>query len=822
MKKFSIMTTLLFLLFCTPVVHAQNSEIELFLVSQKAFEDGFYDVAMRYINQFLQEYPQTSKRSEARLLLGQCLFFKGQYLKAFEIFQALSAEPGYQDAVLFWLGETYLKGKDYDQAKERYQKILNVYPTSDYAPQASYALAWIDFETNHFEAAKERFQNFVKRFPSHQLTEDASFRVGECAFNSGFYSEAIQKFQKYIEAFQKSTRLDQAYFYIAESYYYSQEYTNSIKYYGLGKQQSRNDATKLISEIGIGWGFLRMKQYPDAQQAFEEAQKFADERKINTGESLLGLANLFTETKEYEKALGYYTQVIQNYPKSPRLSEAYLGKANLLYTIEQYEKAIETYTELIKNFNTTSNVPDTVEKAFLGLAWTYLKSGDSAKAIATFNDVIAHTQNKIVKVSALTQIGDAYQDMGDLEKALEAYDKILRDYPDTPYTDYAQYRQGVALLKLGKTKSAILSFQSLEKNFPESKYQTDVRYYMGVAYFNQGDWLMAKDYMAKFIQEISPDNDLQPDAHYILGLSCQNLKEYDEAMKIFKKIDRVFPQEIAIIQKVKVSMAKNLYEKGTVQEALKEFKIIVYKYPKTDAALEALLWLGEYYMQTFDFKNAITYYTQVTNEYPTSPQVADVIFALGQIYYKNEEFDKALSYFKQITPENGQEIYAKAKLAIADTFARQLDPTTAIETYENIIKTSPEFSRDAYIKMASIYKEGKNYEKAITAYRNALAVKTGSVNSTIHDSELQFEIADLSEMLSNPQGAADEYLKIPYLYPDDTSWVIKAYLRTARIFEDKEDWANAKIIYEKILGYDVDERTFAQERLEQINKMSEQ
>src|SRR5438128_1195285 len=64
-------------------------ETDLFLVAQKAFDDGFYDVAMRYIDEFVKKYPQSQKQVEARLLLGQCYFFKSQYLKAFDIFQSL-------------------------------------------------------------------------------------------------------------------------------------------------------------------------------------------------------------------------------------------------------------------------------------------------------------------------------------------------------------------------------------------------------------------------------------------------------------------------------------------------------------------------------------------------------------------------------------------------------------------------------------------------------------------------------------------------------------------------------------------------------------
>ncbi len=91
---------------------AESDETELFLIAQKAFDDGFYDVAIRYVTQFLEKYPQTGKRIQANQLLGQCYFFKGQYLKAFDIFQSLVQYSDFKDITLFWVGETYLKGSD--------------------------------------------------------------------------------------------------------------------------------------------------------------------------------------------------------------------------------------------------------------------------------------------------------------------------------------------------------------------------------------------------------------------------------------------------------------------------------------------------------------------------------------------------------------------------------------------------------------------------------------------------------------------------------------------------------------------------------------
>jgi len=79
-------------------------------------------------------------------------------------------------------------------------------------------------------------------------------------------------------------------------------------------------------------------------------------------------------------------------------------------------------------------------------------------------------------------------------------------------------------------------------------------------------------------------------------------------------------------------------------------------------------------------------------------------------------------------------------------------------------------------------------------------------------------IADGRQLLNQHDRAVEEYLKVSYLYPRDVYWVIKAYLRIARIFEDDEQWENAIITYTKILKFKTDESKFAQERLDWMDE----
>ncbi len=817
LQKFSIVILMLsFLCGSVGLLQAQENEQELFLVAQKAFEDGFYDVAMRYINQLLEQYPQTEKRVETNLLLGQCYFFKSQYLKAYDIFQDTLQYAKLKDATIFWLGETYLKGADYKQAEQHYRQVIDVYPHSEYAPQAYYSLGWVFFERNEFVEAKELFLKLIKNFPIHQLTEDALFKLGESEYNLQSYETTIQYFTNYVMRYPQSRRHAQCYFYIAEAYYYLQDVLTAVTYYAKAAEMAYDNNLILMARVSLGWSYLKLGKLNLAQGHFDSAYQFSTEKGILTDDVLLGQASLYVEMGQHKKAIASYGELIEQFVNSSRIAEAYLGYANTYYLLGKYAAAIKSYKILIEKLSEDKGRPEIMEKAYFGLAWAYLKAGNIDSSIKTFETIKDKTQSKTVKISALTQIGDAYQDVGQFENAIEIYDKILREYPESIYVDYVQYRQGIALLKMERIDAATLSFQSLQTNFPESQYLADVKYYLAVAYFTKEDWATAKKQIVDFINGGSGGSELLAEANYILALSYFNLEEYNEAQKIFQKIIRNYPSQSAMLKKAEVSIAKCIYKLGDVKTALKRFKIFIYKYPQSEATQEALMWLGEHYEESEELSQSLGYYEKFIADFPGSEKLGTVYYKLGQVYEAQQEYDQAIKAFKKINAEKDSSLFAQAQLAIASIFTKELDHEKALKTYQDIILTSPEFKRDAYVKIAEVWMAAKDYAKTIVAYQNALHSDKGE--SKFIKAQLQFNIADMYERLNQRKASVDEYLKIPYLYPEDVPWVVRAYLRVGRIFEDDEQWEDAKIIYNKIVQFQTDELKFAQERLEWIEK----
>lgn len=810
------------ILFLGNIVHptlcrADDKEGELFLVAQKAFDDGFYDVAIRYIEQFLTDYPQTQKRVQAQLLLGQCYFFKTQYLKAYDIFHQLLSFSEYQDATLFWLGETYFKGSDYTQATKHYQQLIDVYPESEYIPQALYSLGWTYFEQAKYPQAKEKFLTMLKKYPAHQLSEDAAFKLAESEYNLGSYETASQYFQNYILRFPQSTRHADAYFYIAEANYYLEDYLTAVTYYAKTADIAYDRKVSLMAKVGMGWSYLKLEKYELAQKSFEEAQRESEEHKIASDDIYLGLANLYSETGANEKALQSYTTLIQQFPSSPRLAQAKLGQANIYYALKDYPSAIKGYEEVIGQYSGSPEKQEIIEKAYYGLAWTFLKAGQIDASIQTFEKIMNQSTSKVVKLSALTQIGDAYQDINQMDKAIEVYDRILNEDPDSVYTDYVQFRQGIALLKLNKIEAATMAFQTLQANFPDSKYLPDVQYYLGVAYFKKKEWGQAAEHIEKYLHNFpAADNVFASESKYVLGLSYFNLEEYEPALNTFNDIRQNYPEQTNMLRVAEFNIAKCLYHLGQDKLAIEAMAAIPSKYPQTEAAQDALLWLGDHYLASGEYDQAIPYYEKFIADFPGSEKISLVHYEIGQVYQAQEQLEKALQQYNLIKPEPDANIYAKARLAIADIFAKDVDQQKAIETYQNIAQNSSDFKRDALFKIATIQRNNKEFSLAITSLEAALSAEQGA--GELVNAELQFHIGDTYEMLNDPGKAVENYLKIPYLYSKDTPWIVKSYLRIARIFENDEKWEDAKTIYDKIIQYQTEESKYAHERIDWIEQ----
>jgi TolA-binding protein len=787
--------------------HAQSTETDLLSAAQQAFNDGFSDVATRYLEDFLDKYPDSHSLPTAKLLLGECDFLRGEYDKALLLFEEISMQTdNKQDEVLFWRGETYLKENRVPEAQRDYQTVIDDFPQSSYLAQSLYSLGWSFFTEKKFGPAKQVFLHLANSFPNNQLTEDATLKIAECDYNSGRLKQAIEGFKLFTAKYPSSVHSCEVNFNIAESLYYQDRFESAAGYYQRALDATCDDNLRLAAYTAQGWDFIKLGRFGEAQNIFKKAQSFSKDKDLSDEDVVLGQANLAYEQGSYEQAVVLFTDFIQKYPQSLHWPQGYLGRANVFYLLKQYDEARSDYSRLLDQKD-----PEIFEKSQFGLGWCELKLGHTSEAISHFQAVLDYSHDSGLRANALIQMADVYQESNQWGTAAGMYDRVKKMYPNCDMMDYVLYRQAIAFLKTGKTDEALEDFKDLKDNFSDSKYLEDINYYMGVISFKRGDWQKSARTMESYLRGLSRPSEFTPEANYIMALSRLDLKEPEEALKVFQKILRLYPNDIDIAKNADIGIAKCQFELGQDREAVKRFKLIVYKYPKTDAGFEALLWLAQYYLKNGDADSATDYYKTIIDEYPDSPQMDQIHYELGQAYEFEGHSDNALEQYRAISNRDPQ-LTGKTRIAVAGIMSKDLDPQRAIAAYESIAANSPEYAGEAYLKLGQLYRNMQDYEKELAVYQSAIAARQGQIDRA----QIQFNLADTLELMSRTDEAIAEYLKIPDQYPNELEWVVKAYLRVAKIYEEGQDWEAARVTYQKIIQLNTPEATFAQERLDWI------
>ncbi len=178
----------------------------------------------------------------------------------------------------------------------------------------------------------------------------------------------------------------------------------------------------------------------------------AAKQPVPTAEILYKEALEAAKSKDYQTSIESYKKVKELFPDHPLAQLAQLEIAENYFNSEQYDEAIIAYEEFIKLYPGNINIPYAVFK----------------EALCYFN-----------------QISEADRDQSATRKAIEKFEKVIKDFPDTPYAvkayNYLKFsRKRLAeqeifianfYLKSGKYKAAERRYLHVLKFFPDIEIQ---------------------------------------------------------------------------------------------------------------------------------------------------------------------------------------------------------------------------------------------------------------------------------------------------------------------------------------------------------------
>ena len=105
--------------------------------------------------------------------------------------------------MLYWIGESYLKKKRYDEAISAYRKLIVEYDKGFYMEYAYYSLGWCYRHKNEDEKGIEIFNELVKKFPESKLFAKTCLSIGSMEYGLKHYDIAEDNFRKVLMKFKK-------------------------------------------------------------------------------------------------------------------------------------------------------------------------------------------------------------------------------------------------------------------------------------------------------------------------------------------------------------------------------------------------------------------------------------------------------------------------------------------------------------------------------------------------------------------------------------------------------------------------------------------
>jgi len=206
---------------------------------------------------------------------------------------------------------------------------------------------------------------------------------------------------------------------------------------------------------------------------------------------------------------GNFKQALKDVGKAKDIDDhdpgVYFVYGVIYFALKDYEKAEDFYKRAIDKDK------DYTEARY-NLCGLYLKLNQNDRAIEQCS-YAAKDPLYQARASAYTNIGIAYFNKGDINKAKEYYDKALDINPSLVYT---HNEIGKLYLSIGEEQKAINEFKIAINGF---KNYDEAYFNLGTAYLKKGDKLSACEAYRKVVQ-ISPNSEIALNARNYLNSVC--------------------------------------------------------------------------------------------------------------------------------------------------------------------------------------------------------------------------------------------------------------------------------------------------------------
>ncbi|HEY2582946.1 MAG TPA: tetratricopeptide repeat protein [Mucilaginibacter sp.] len=438
-----------------------------YALAYAAFGDEQYKKAATYFLKFLdgnEKDPNTINDAVTRL--GDSYFVAKEYGNALLYYNKIIEQHGKgEDYALFQRGMIQgLQGAP-DTKISTLTDVLNKFPNSDYADDASFEIAYTYFLKSDGATAKSDLEAMIQKYPTSSYVPRALVTIGLIDYNADNDDLAVESFKRVVQDYSSTDEAKLALKQIEKIYtdkgdaqtFINYAATTPIGNYTAADQENimitaannlylRGDWQGTVGGVNAYFDKFPTKPIYEKQARFIRAQSLVnlnrDDEAVTdynvilndwtspyTEQSLISMAKLYMAEKKYNDAVVFLKKLETN---SEYKADYNFAINNLLLCYAQMEMPDDAlnYVKQIRANEKSSQEDKFKTGLYAGLA--YLKKGDTTSAVNEFDYTVSNTKT-IAAAEAKYNVARIEYLKGRYKTSQKTCFDLVKDLPNYDY-----------------------------------------------------------------------------------------------------------------------------------------------------------------------------------------------------------------------------------------------------------------------------------------------------------------------------------------------------------------------------------------------------
>jgi soluble lytic murein transglycosylase len=359
-----------------------------------------------------------------------------------------------------------------------------------------------------------------------------------------------------------------------------------------------------------------------------------------------------------------------------------------------YQVALIALQDFVLTYPTAPQVAAT---HFL-MARAYEEQGDWNRAISAYQAYLDDSDDTL-DIYAYQGIGDNAMLALDYRRAAQAYTDGLRVAPDNGWVVHMRESIAQSELAQGNPQAAVEQYDAILSIARIRTYRAKILHLAGQALIAAGEteaayerytltvnrYPEAYDSYQALIELVNTDI---PVDDYLRGLVDYYAHAYQPAIEAFVRHIEANPQHTGDVHWY---LALSLKANGNLYQSIQHFKELIEAHPKNEHVAEAWLEMGEAYAWRDDIDQAIETYRAFADEDSQSPLAATALWQAATLEMTSGDLHKASDSFRDLVaryPNDEGAPEALFQAALLDH--RQADFEAARDDWQTIIQDYPD------------------------------------------------------------------------------------------------------------------------------------